>query len=139
MGTRAQVDVRQGKKVVRVYSQFDGSPRNILPVLRTVASAGFSTPYRIAQAIVREFGGDDNDDTVRIIDEHEDRSDEVSYHYVVDASSRPWRVRQTQAETVDLPTKPDGSIDDSPEAFERAKTLPAVTRSFRIGLVPHRA
>ena len=125
MGTRAQIDVRQGNKVVRVYSQFDGSPRNILPVLRATASAGYSTPFRIAQAVVREFGGD----TSRIIDE--DRSD-VSYHYAVDVSAKPWRVRQTRNEAVDLPTKPDGSLDDSEEAFDNAPVLPAVTRSIHI-------
>ena|SRR5258708_6534479 len=127
MGTRAQIDVRQGKKVVRVYSQFDGSPRNILPVLRAAASAGYSTPFRIAQAVIREFGGGD---TIRII--NEDRSD-VSYRYAVDVSTKPWRVRQTEMETVDLPRKADGSLDDSTEAFENAKVIPAVTRSFRIG------
>lgn len=127
MGTRAQIDVRQGKKVVRVYSQFDGSPRNILPALRAAASAGYSTPFRIAQAFIREFGGGD---TIRII--NEDRSG-VSYRYVVDVSTKPWRVRQTEMETVDLPRKADGSLDDSTEAFENAKVIPAVTRSFRIG------
>ena len=128
MGTRAQIEVRQGKKVVRVYSEFDGSPRNILPVLRTVASAGYATPHRIAQAIVREFGGD----TISIIDE--DRSDWMSYLYVVDVSSKPWRVRQTAAEAVELPRKPDGSLDDSNEALDDPKNLVrAVTRYIRIG------
>lgn len=127
MGTRAQIDIRQGDKVVRVYSQFDGSPRNILPALRAAARAGCSTPFRIAQAVIREFGGGD---TIRIIDE--DRSEYMSYLYVIDASSKPWRVKQTKGEAVDLPTKPDGEIDDSTEALENAKIIPAVTRSFRI-------
>ena len=127
MGTRAQIDVRQGNKVIRVYAQFDGTPRNILPALRAVANEGYSTPYRIAQAIVREFPSD----FARITDE--DRSDEMSYLFVVDVSSKPWRVRQTQAEGIELPRKADGSIDDSDEAWENAPVLPAVTRSFRIG------
>jgi hypothetical protein len=133
MGTRAQIDVRQGKKMVRVYSQFDGSPRNVLPALRAAARSGCSTPLRIARAVIREFGGDD---TIRIIDE--DRSDEVSYRYVVEASSRPWRVRQTRMEAVNLPTKADGSVVISKEALKEAlddpkNIIPAVTRSYRIG------
>ena len=126
MGTRAQIDVRQGNKVVHVYSQFDGTPRNILPALRAAASAGYSTPYRIAQAIVREFGGD----TIRIIDE--DRGKYMSYLYVIDVSTKPWRVRQTRAAAIDLPVKPDGSLDDSDEALFNSPELPAVTRNIRI-------
>jgi hypothetical protein len=127
MGTRAQIDIHQGGKVVRVYSEFDGSPRNILLTLRAAASAGRSNPFRIARTVVREFGGD----TIYITDE--DQSKWVSYHYVVDASSSPWHVRYTKMPTVDLPIKSDGSLDCSTEALNSSRLLPAVTRSVRIG------
>ena len=133
MGTRAQIEVRQGNKMVRIYSPTDGFPRHILPALRAAARAGCSTPFRIAQAVIRQFPDDFG---IRII--YEDRSKYVSYLYVVDVSSKPWRVRQTETETVNLPIKPDGSLDYSTEALEEAlndpkKIVPAVTRSFRIG------
>jgi hypothetical protein len=129
MGTRAQIDVRQGKKVIRTYTQFDGFPRNILPALRAAASARHSTPSRIARAVIKQWGLSGGE--MQIIDE--DYGDGLDYRYVVDASSKPWRVRQTRSACCDLPTKPDGSLDDSKEAFENAKIVPAVTRSFRIG------
>lgn len=125
MGTRAQIDIRQGNKtVVRVYSEFDGFPHNILPALRAAASAGYSKPLSIARAVIKQFGGTD------ILITDEDKSDYVSYRYAVDISSKPWRVRQTKMAGWELPTNPDGSCDDS---FTKGKLLPAVTRSFRIG------
>jgi hypothetical protein len=126
MGTRAQINIRQGNKVVRVYSQFGGFAHNIVPALRAAASAGYSKPLSIARAIIKQFGGTD----IRIIDE--DRSD-VSYRYAVNVSTKPWRVRQTEMAGYELPTNPDGSLNDSKEALENAKFIPAVTRSFRIG------
>jgi hypothetical protein len=124
MGTRAQINIQQGNKVVSVYTGMDGFPRNILQTLRAAASAGRSTPFRIAQAVVREWGSD----TMRIIGQNDDQSKWVSYLYNVDVSKKPWRVRYTQEETVDLPTLPNGELDDSNEAFAEAKTNPAVTR-----------
>src|SRR5882762_340008 len=91
MGTRAQIDIRQGNKtVVRVYTEFDGFPHNILPALRAAASAGYSKPLSIARAVIKQFGGTD------ILITDEDKSDYVSYRYAVDVSSKPWRVRQTE-------------------------------------------
>ena len=124
MGTRAQIDVRQGNKVIRLYSQYDSYPRNILPALRAAASAGYSKPSSIARAIIKYFPDDFG---MRVITE--DRAD-VSYRYTVDASSKPWRVRQTRTACYEMPTNADGSLDDS---FTTNKLLPAVTRSFRIG------
>ena len=130
MGTRAQVDVQQGNKIVRVYTGTDGFPRNILPALRAAASEGRTTPFRIAQSIVRWFPKDFD---IEILDTDDDQSDWASYHYVVDVSSKPWRVRQTKAAVVNLPIKPGGSLDYSSEALRNSPVLPAVTRSFRIG------
>lgn len=126
MGTRAQIDVCQGNKVIRIYSQFDSSPRNILPTLRAAASTGESKPSCIARAIIKHWAGD----KMRII--AEDRAD-VDYRYIVNTSSKPWRVHQTKMAGYELPIKPDGSYDDSNAAFESAKLIPAGTRSFRIG------
>jgi len=123
MGTRAQIDIRQGNKtVVRVYTEFDGFPHNILPALRAAASAGYSKPLSIARAVIKQFGGTD------ILITDEDKSDYVSYRYAVDVSSKPWRVRQTEMAGWEFPTNPDGT-----HSFTKGKLLPAVTRSFRIG------
>lgn len=128
MGTRAQIDVcERNKVVVRIYSQFDGYPSNILLALRGAMNAG-PKPLHIARAIIRQFPDDFG---IEIIDE--DLSEHVSYHYVVDVDSKPWRVRQTRMAGYELPTLPNGEIDDSNEAFAAAKRMPAVTRSFRIG------
>jgi hypothetical protein len=128
MGTRAQINIRKDKEVVRVYIPLDGYPEVILPVLHNVAITRRSKPLSIAQAIVEEFPDD-----VRIIDKEDDQSKYVSYRYNVNVSSKPWRVRETKAEVLDLPTKPDGSLDYSTEALENAPVLPAVTRNIRIG------
>jgi hypothetical protein len=129
MGTRAQIDVRQSNKVIRIYTQLDGFPRNILPALRAAAGAGYSKPSRIARAII-QYWDNSGGSGMRIITE--DRSD-VSYRYIVDVSSKPWRVRQTRMEGYRLTIKPDGSIDDSDEALTSGKRVPAATRSLRIG------
>jgi hypothetical protein len=128
MGTRAQIDVMRSGEIVRLYASLDGFPRNILPALRAAASEGRKTPFRIAQAIVRQLP----EDFIEIIDD--DQSEWVSYHFKVDVSSKPWRVCQIEAAGVVLPRKPDGSLDDSNEAFDDPKNqIPAVVRNIRIG------
>jgi hypothetical protein len=123
MSERAQIDVRQGDKVIRIYSGW-GIPRNILPALRAAASAGHSKPLAIAREIVRQVP--DSGFGLHIIAEDYDRSN-LDYSYTVDVSSTPWRVRQTRMPGYKLIDNADGSV-----SVDDSKLMPAVTRSFRI-------
>jgi hypothetical protein len=128
MSEKAQIDVRQGNKVIRIYSGW-GIPRNILPALRAAASAGPSKPLDIAREIIRQVP--DASFGLRIIGKDYD-PDDLSYRYTVDVSSTPWRVRQTRMAGYKWLDLPNGEIDDSFSEGSR-KLLPAVTRNFRIG------
>jgi hypothetical protein len=123
MSERAQIDVRQGDKVIRIYSGW-GIPRNILPALRAAASAGHSKPLAIAREIVRQVP--DSSFGLHIIAEDYDRSN-LDYSYTVDVSSTPWRVRQTRMPGYKLIDNGDGSV-----SVDDSKLMSAVTRSFRI-------
>jgi hypothetical protein len=92
MGTRAQIDVRHGKKVSRIYTQFDGFPHNILPAIREAASAGHSKPSSVAsvaRAIMKQWAVSGGGQMQKLTED----CDDVSYRYILDISSKPWRVR----------------------------------------------
>lgn len=122
MSEKAQIDVQQGNKVIRVFSGW-GIPRNILPALRAAASVGHSKPLDIAQEIIRQVP--DASFGLHIIAEDHD-SDDLMYRYVVDVASTPWRVRQTKMPCIKLKHNGNGGL-----TFD--KRMPASTRSFRIG------
>src|SRR5262245_50743939 len=98
MGTRAQVDIRQGKKVVHLYAQFDGCPSNIVPLLEDAAEARLSGATKIAKEIARLEPGFLTIKPKEYLD-----SQSVNYHYVVDVASKPWQVEETTEAYVDLP------------------------------------
>jgi hypothetical protein len=123
MSERTQIDVRNGGKVVRIYSGW-GIPRNILPALRAAVTAGLSKPLDIAREIIRQVP--DASWGLHIIAEDEPE-DSLSFRYVVDTSLTPWRVRQTRMPGHKLIDRGDGTFGVDP------KLTPAVTRSFRIG------
>jgi hypothetical protein len=123
MSERAQIDVRQGDKIIRIYSGW-GMPRNILPALRAAASAGHSNPLDIAREIIHQVS--DTSFGLEIIDQDSD-PDSLAYRYTVDVSSAPWRVRQTRMPGHKLIFNGDGTASVDPEI------TPAVTRSFRLG------
>jgi hypothetical protein len=123
MSEKSQIDVRQGNKVVCIYSGW-GTPRNILPALRAAASAGHSKPLDIAHEIVRQVP--DASFGLRIIGKDCD-PDDLSYRYTVDVTSTPWRVRQTRMQHLKVIDNGDGTGCVDPNL------IPAVTRSFRIG------
>lgn len=122
MSERTQIDVKQGDKVIRIFSGW-GNPRNILPALRAAVQAGHSRPLDIAREIIRQVP--DRSFGLRII-EKDAQQDSLSYRYSVDVSSIPWRVSQTNM--------PHHKITDRDGIGYVSPVLsPAVTRSFRIG------
>jgi hypothetical protein len=123
MSESAQIDVRQGNKVIRIYSGW-GIPRNILPALRAAASAGHSKPLDIAREVIRQVP--DASFGLRIIGQDYDPN-ALSYRYTVDVSSTPWRARQTKMPGHKLIFNGDGTASVDPNL------TPAVSRSFRIG------
>lgn len=130
MGTHAQIDVRQGTKVVHVHVSMDGQPGAVLPALRAAARANRSTLRGMVTEILQEH-------PAASISEENHSDDSLSYRYLVDVSTKLWRVKQTQTPSLDLPTLPNGEIDCSKEALERASNspeLPAKVRYFRIAV-----
>ena len=123
MSEKAQIDVRQGNKVIRIYSGW-GIPRNILPALRAAVKVRHSRPLDIAREIIRQVP--DASYGLRIIGQDYNQ-DALSFRYDVDVSSTPWRVRQTKMPHYKLIDNGDGTGSPAPNL------TPAVTRSFRIG------
>jgi hypothetical protein len=120
---KAQIDVRQGSKVVRIFSGW-GIPRNILPALRAAAKAGHSKPLQIAYEVMRKVS--DASFGLHIIAKDYD-PDWLSYRYDVDVSSKPWRVRQTRMPGYKIIDRGDGT-----SFIDNSKLTPAITRSIRI-------
>jgi hypothetical protein len=123
MSERTQIDVRQGTKVVRIYSGW-GIPRNILPALRAAVTAGHSKPLQIAREIIRQVP--DASFGLHIIGKDYD-PEALSFRYTVDVASIPWRVSQTKMPHYKIHDNGDGT--GSPDR----NLTPAVTRSFPIG------
>lgn len=124
MSERAQIDVVQGNKVIRIFSGW-GNPRNILPALRAAASVGHSKALDIARAIIRNVP--DASFGLRIIAQDWPHQDDLSYRYKVDVSSAPWRVAQTTMPHYKFIDHGDGTGSPAPNL------TPAVTRNLRIG------
>jgi hypothetical protein len=119
---KAQIDVRQGNKVIRIFSGW-GVPRNILPALRAAAKVRHSKPLDIAYEVMRQVP--DASFGLHIIGEDYDPK-ALSYRYNVDVSSKPWRVRQTKMPGHKWTDNGDGTASVNPDL------TPAVTRSIRI-------
>ena len=125
MSERAQINVTQGNKVIRIYSGW-GIPRNILPALRAAAKAGHSRPLDIAREIIRQIP--DTSFGLRIVANDEPK-DTLAYRYSVDVSSKPWRVQRTKMPHYKL-------IDNGNGTASVDRTLqPAVTRTIRVTAV----
>ena len=124
MSEKAQIDVQQGNKVIRIFSGW-GIPRNILPALRAAAQARHSKPLDIAREVIRQVR--DASFGLRIIGKDYEHQDDLSYRYAVDVSSKPWRVRQTKMPGHKI------IITGKHTAYVDPKLQPAVTRSIRIG------
>jgi hypothetical protein len=123
MSEKAQIDVRQGNKVIRIYSGW-GIPRNILPALRAAANAGHAKPLNIAREIIRQVR--DTSFGLHIIGEDFEGQDDLSYRYTVDVASKPWRVDRTKMPHHKLIDNGNGTASVDPNL------MPAVTRKFRI-------
>lgn len=123
MSEKTQINVVQGSKTIRIFSGW-GNPKNILPALRAAAYEGLSKPIDIARSIMRNVP--DNSFGLHIIGKDYEHQDDLSYHYSVDVSKTPWRVRQTRMPYHELIDNGDGtaSIDRNLQ--------PAKTRSVRI-------
>lgn len=124
MSEKTQIDVRQGSKVVRIFSGW-GIPRNILPALRAAAKTKHSKPLDIAYEIMRQVP--DNSFGLHISGKDYD-PEALSYRYDVDVSSKPWRVRQTRMPGYKIIDNGDGT-----GYVDHSKLMPAVTRNLRIG------
>lgn len=123
MSERAQIDVKQGDKVIRIYSGW-GTPRNILPALRAAVNSGHSKPLDVAREVIRQVR--DASWGLRIIGKDYERQDNLAYRYTVDVSSTSWRVSQTRMPHYKLIDNGDGTLSPEPNI------TPAKSRSFRI-------
>jgi hypothetical protein len=122
MSEKAQIDVKQGNKVIRIYSGW-GIPRNILPALRATAESGLTKPLDIAREIMKQVK--DASFGLRIVPTDVDPG-WLSYRYTVDVAATPWRVQQTKMPHHKVIDNGDGTGSIDP------KLTPAVTRNIRI-------
>ncbi|MGB7730007.1 MAG: hypothetical protein WBL50_18400 [Candidatus Acidiferrum sp.] len=123
MSEKAQINIQQGNKVIRIFSGW-GIPRNIRPALRAAASAEHTSLIDIAREIIRQVP--DASYGLRVIGKDYEHQDDLSYRYTVDVSETPWRVRQTKMPGHKLTDNGDGTASIDPNL------TPAITRSYRI-------
>jgi hypothetical protein len=123
MSEKAQIDVRQGNKiVVRIFSNW-GTPDVVLSALRAAAKTRHSEPlaigHEVLRQVLRELRGTGYDS--HIIGENYNPKG-LNFRYIVNVSSKPWRVRQTKM--------PGYKVLDNGDIA--SKLSPAVTRNIRI-------
>jgi hypothetical protein len=110
MAMHAQIDIRKGRKVVRIHSGW-GTPKNVIPALREAAASGLKTPQAIAHEFIRQV--EDASFGLSIIAD-DWQQDALSFYYAVDASTTPWKVEQEKCAGYKLIENGDGTAHISP-------------------------
>lgn len=123
MAEDAQIDIKKGRKVIRIHSGW-GTLDNVIPALRTAQAMGLNTPQKIAEKVVKlmdaSFGLD-------IVTEDVD-ADLLSLRYTVDVASDPWMVTQTKSAGYPLIDTGDDSLHIGKDKIPaRTRTFPLVT------------
>lgn len=105
MAEHTQIDFRRGNDIARVHSGW-GTPDNIVPALRAAAKKPLKTVNAIARSFIKNVP--DASFGLELI-EKDFQPDDLSFHYVVDVTAKPWTVTKTKCAGYALVDNGDGT------------------------------